>query len=280
MRKHACSLVFILAGCFVGYISPAAAKESGKATPMKASAAKKPIVMRPADIMVVEAQIVGGSLLKRAEWPATLNFALNAGNVCTATLIGPRVVLTAAHCLDDGAKATVELANRNIAIECNHHPDYDKVSLEADIALCHATNDIPFNAFERVSFEPVGKNEGRLFLLGYGCTDVHTLKGGGRLYGGYSSIASITDAHVVTERGPGSVQICPGDSGGAAFKLLVSEQHQGARYIIGVNSGYSIDKKELSYIARLSTYKPFVTEWLNAHSATICDKDSVDLFCR
>jgi len=268
-----------IGACVLGCVSTAPVEATD--APVKASAAKSSIVMRPAETVSVESVIVGGALLKPEQWPATLNFALDEVKVCTATLIGPRVVLTAAHCLDDGASATVVMAGQSVNIECAHHPDYDDVTLEADVALCHATErDIPFDAFERVSFDAVTKTDGRLFLLGYGCRDIQTQLGGGRLYGGYSTISGITDAHVITERGQGSVMICPGDSGGAAFKPLQPGKQDGARYVIGVNSGYSTERKDLSYMARLSTYKPFVDEWLSDNSATICTVDSTDNHCR
>ena len=55
---------------------------------------------------VAEPFVIGGKKVKPADFPSSFYVKL-AGSRCTATLIGPKVLLTAAHCV--GANRTVKM---------------------------------------------------------------------------------------------------------------------------------------------------------------------------
>src|SRR5262245_51819402 len=60
-------------------------------------------------------------------WPATFSFGQGKEDFCTATAIGSRVILTAAHCLPDRASLDpihVTLSGSPVVITCTPHPDY------------------------------------------------------------------------------------------------------------------------------------------------------------
>jgi hypothetical protein len=68
------------------------------------------------------------------KWMAS--FYSGSGNFeCTSTLIGPQTLLTAAHCVGNGKKASIVLAGKTYSGPCTQHTDYPG-DASADYALC------------------------------------------------------------------------------------------------------------------------------------------------
>src|SRR5688572_32627636 len=61
-----------------------------------------------------QVQIIGGRKADPAQWPATFVFANPAGGGCTSTAVGEHTIITAAHCIPNGATGVVEVGNRRI----------------------------------------------------------------------------------------------------------------------------------------------------------------------
>jgi len=79
-----------------------------------------------------------GIVAKSAEWPASLyaTFTVPGGTAaCTAALIGPQVMLTAAHCVPPSGKVTIRFNNRSYETKCTQHSRYGS-DASADFALC------------------------------------------------------------------------------------------------------------------------------------------------
>lgn len=196
-------------------------------------------------------------------WPATRIF-LTPGGGCTATVVGARVVLTAAHCVADGEAGTVELPGGPAPITCDHHPGYRLGNVSTDFALCHASADFSGFAFENVSASLAHARPGApVTLLGYGCVEPG---GFDRSFGVlHSGVATVTagpfgdNAYTVTQ---GGAALCFGDSGGAAYYTTV--QTLDSRVVIGVNSRGDINT--LSYLS--STATPTFVEWALGWAAT------------
>src|SRR5262249_9730269 len=68
-------------------------------------------------------EILNGRPAERSAWPVTLQFQ-SAGAYCTGTIVGDQVLLTAAHCVDNGAKARVLFNNAWTDVTCVHHSSY------------------------------------------------------------------------------------------------------------------------------------------------------------
>ena len=58
----------------------------------------------PAEVAATQEAVVGGQSVTACQWPSTVS--VNGWGSCTGTLIHPRVITTAAHCLN-GNKATI-----------------------------------------------------------------------------------------------------------------------------------------------------------------------------
>lgn len=222
------------------------------------------------------------------QWPATLKYYAPNGRdfICTATLVGERVVLTAAHCLLEDGLAEVRVRGLSpVEITCSRHPSYQHAGLQADIALCQTAVPIhPTFSFENLDLRitRVRKNS-ELFLLGFGCRDVNRPGDPqlvGQLYGGRSTVFALSvepGGHFQTR---GGVVICPGDSGGSAYLLGDRSSPSGPRSIVGINSGYVADTK-VSYITSMTAIvADFVRDWAEDNSVAICGVHNDARNCR
>jgi hypothetical protein len=173
-------------------------------------------VFRPPPLTKVSEQILGGAKASLADWPAT--FVLDHAKLgpCTATVVGPRTVVTAAHCVNDGESGV--FGNAKIPITCwSHERYYAQDENPWDIALCLADGDIKIDngkPFERLAPSALSGAE-PITLLGYGCTRVNGSKG--VLYQGDSAVDTPPEAAAPFFQTSGGAAVCAGDSGGGAF---------------------------------------------------------------
>lgn len=186
-----------------------------------------------------------------ANWVAT-RILDDRSRLCTATLIGPRVLLTAAHCILAGNRFILELDKKPFELACERHPAYAERGFRAqfDYGLCRAAEDFPRTITTPPSKFKLGeKPEGQIvdlkfdrlsldrrhavpdsrdinsrwpLLSGYGCSDRQASKPDGRLRAGYARITFYGDLRLVTgsPQRDDSAIICQGDSGGAAYRLI------------------------------------------------------------
>ena len=241
-------------------------------------------------------QVTGEITLQRTDlWTATLKFGRkNSSETCTATVVGPRVILTAAHCIADKAKGYVTVGSAKIGLTCHHHEEYTRCedttpgacpagkTTSADYALCLADSDVPVTAYETIDNGSAGLAPSRPALItGYGCT-TSSNKTYGKLYQGPTKIKAMPsnkdgwDKYYVTTQDRSAV--CSGDSGGATY--LYSGNADVGRTLACVNSRSWNDKDEPSWLS--CTYHPvfqtWAKKWKTAHStadfqALICGMD-------
>ena len=208
--------------------------------------------------ITVQISIIRGRPANPPEWPATLVMCTSDGKYCTITVVGIRVVLTAAHCFDQvrpagGGPITGMLrlpSGSAISITCTTHPDYKpfdrkvfdtnghkmKVEWSADVAVCKASSDLPVPVAERLAPPSNCPKPGsNIILVGYGCT---LPNGGGAaetLYVGPASIEGVEEKtffiHTKRKARGGEAALCDGDSGGASF-----DKEGRSRGVCGINS--------------------------------------------
>lgn len=238
------------------------------------------LVMSPPEgLAEADVQILGGRKVAdpEATWPATLKFNGGAGP-CTATAIGPHVVLTAAHCVlpNQTGKITVGTVNPfSTTISCQHHPDYDE-DVKLDVALCHATAAIRLpganSAYETVRISEPPRPDTPVVLLGYGCRQELGYGPAGVLFEGDNKIFRITtgDPWIETR---GGVAVCSGDSGGGAFVPTGTLR----RWMFGVNSqGDLLTRSMITSLADPKVAK-FLKDWRrDGRDVKICGIDEMD----
>lgn len=213
------------------------------------------------NIEYFDPNLIGGEVADPKDWPASPW----VGN-CSSTLIGERVLLTAAHCVGNGRAKSFTIENRRYEGLCTHHPEY-RGNSTADWALCHLTTPVEGVKFEVVAtISEVQCTNGKQFLwTGYGCT-----RWGSRIDGKFRTgrvpairCPSRTNYDTVTR---GSVALCSGDSGGGGYVVAAD----GTRKVVGVNS--RSNTTDTSYVSStyVQTFQDWAVQWANTKGAKIC----------
>lgn len=197
--------------------------------------------------------VTGGALTSDRRFEAVLSYQIQArenGNLCTATVIGPRHLLTAAHCVDDIDPKTFMrflLADfpKNVQLELDKKngvrfgdtrlkvylfDDWKgSVARGMDVAIIELHSNLNVKPM-RISTTPVQAGE-RLLFAGYGC-DQETKELRTNLKIGMATRSSLRANTFATRSSP--TKICKGDSGGPFMRVAAD----GELEIVGVTSFY------------------------------------------
>lgn len=150
--------------------------------------------------------------------------------VCTGTIIGPRAILSAAHCVTSKAEgAHIFYLGKKYLVKFLSSA---KKAIGHDLALAITSIDIKGARFARLG---QGLAHGKqITMAGFGCTK----KGGqpGALHVGKSKVVGMDDDHILSALPNGSV-LCEGDSGGPSFV-----EGDGGRQLVAVSSLSDIAK--------------------------------------
>lgn len=202
--------------------------------------------------------LIGGKIVDKTKYPGIIR--ISAGGGCTAAVVGPNVVLTAAHCVSNGGKISFKHDGKSYLSEgCSHHPGY-KSNQTKDFALCKvAAVKAPWITVN--TDHNLVKVGDKLVLSGYGCTN----KGGGGGNDGYlrmgeASVKKVPSASNFDIVSTGVAALCFGDSGGPAFKGDV---------LVGVNSRGNIE--DTSYVSAVHMADgDYMLPWAKAQGVEIC----------
>lgn len=247
-----------------------------------------------------EPMIVNGQPADPQEYPASYRSESN-GKSCTWFLVGPNVLLGAAHCVA-GETETTPIANVKFETSIGEHTSICSISdgywkdKSQDWALCRVTPQTPrpVSTIGTAGYEVVNQRSEvltalpKLEISGFGC-----LAQGGPVLSNYQ----IGSARVVTPPPkarvfgspnvtPNAVKIrqspsilCAGDSGGPAF--FYQKPGRVLRVVVGTNSSTAIEAG-VSYLSSLSTPTAisFLKAWSRDHSVKICGVDKDAIGCR
>jgi secreted trypsin-like serine protease len=161
--------------------------------------------------------------------PAVVNVRTSVGS-CTGTLIAPRYVLTARHCVREGGRVSVSWRSRagdGPRTDARIHLPPESNGLADDIAVLELA--------EPSSVTPIAPNlDGRAIdrlseirVVGYGLTGTNRSDSGIRRSG--TARAVVSRSFVESVRGTGGT--CYGDSGGPALAMI-----DGRERVVGVTS--------------------------------------------
>lgn len=236
-----------------------------------------------ADLQVFELKIAG--------------LPTGSGN-CSATLIGARTLLTAAHCVDPrrfGASSLVILATNKTdsatataadfikVVETRFHPAWTSLSVDNDIAVALLEKEpgVAPKAWNAVSVTSFGGKP--LRVVGYGMTG--PADGGEGIKREVNLTFRQLTASQILIGDQASKGICSGDSGGPSFHLF----SDGVERVVGVHSTSSLAESCLDGTdQRVDFHAAFIRGWLMEKEPPACWDDgrcvavgcaSVDLDC-
>lgn len=182
-------------------------------------------------------KIIGGREVFWSDFPEVALLKNPARGQCTATVVGPEVVLTAGHCARDGETVSIQFrGGKQLAATCTDSPLIAQ-GKDHDLSLCKLERRVELETFPLLT-GGVFKTS-LVSTLGFGCTNRDRTGGNdGKLRMATVRIVAEPDESIgkFDLVGRSSVAaICPGDSGGPVIKF--SRSPRGERHeIVGVNS--------------------------------------------
>jgi secreted trypsin-like serine protease len=198
------------------------------------------------------------------------------GSLCTATVISPTVLVTAAHCVSPdevgpGAQFVVLLGNnldsssvQALAVaDTTYDTAFDPNSLDGghDIGLVRLAKPttltpIPFNRDD-----PSGLAGGTVRLVGYGVNSGKAQTGAGQKRTVKATLDSVDS--LLLHIGDSRHETCQGDSGGPALATI-----GGVETIVGVTSWGLVGCTGGGYDTRVDLYTDLIDQYLAASSPT------------
>ncbi len=189
-----------------------------------------------------------------------------ADHKCTATIVGPRTLLTAAHCIDVAPDTWFEFKGQKYTAFFYQSPLYIS-SMDDDMA-------IGFTEKDMVGANPatVGhaiREKANVRFFGYGCDSIAGTGIGVLRFG--DSIIQVIGSDVngynftTHENGESGAMICNGDSGGPNFLV-----ENGQLFLVGINR--STDFAGESDFTNLThpASREFIEKTIEEHGAKVC----------
>jgi secreted trypsin-like serine protease len=217
--------------------------------------------------------IVNGT--ETSDWPATGMMMVQGQVGCTGTVVAPRKVLTAGHCIQGQSPWDMSFAfgasDGQIegwiqVVDAVAHPDYDDQSLSNDIAVLTLAEDAPVAPVEMNPSMDASWIGETVTLVGYGVTDGPSQVG----IGTKREVDVVIDDVQPTTLGYTTTNgqtACNGDSGGPAYAMP-----NGALVMAGITSYGDEACKEYGVYTRVDTFLP----WIEGELAKPAPADPAD----
>jgi len=217
--------------------------------------------------------LINGVEVDISKWKYVVKVTIgNSG--CSATLVGPKVALTAAHCGATGATVAFKIGTKSFTGKIERSSLYP--AQDHDVAVIILDQEA--TAAEVGLFAVVGgvaTTGTEYYLQGYGCTQPGGGGGSdGKLRGGKARMTGESGFDMVSG-GAGQAALCFGDSGGPLF---ISDDNT-KPVILSINSKGNIRDK--NYNARLDKResKDFLTAMTTKYSVKICGINGDQALC-
>ncbi len=177
-----------------------------------------------------------------------------SGSLCTATLIGKKTVLTAAHCVSPGASHTFTTDDgvKHLSAKVVRHPSYNSYQITNDVAVIilqtePAVAPMPINITAPSSGLEVT-------IVGFGKTSEYSEDAGVKRMA-KNKIASVNSTQFSIAGSSTLGNLCNGDSGGPSYAIV-----NGVEVDIGVHSTKSGACGSGSTDMRVDAYADWITQ--------------------
>lgn len=225
----------------------------------------------------LQSTLIGGRYVKQGEFPEVV-YISNGRAKCTASLIGSRALLTAAHCTsEDGEvhpvsqeKEAYQFIHKQIIYRATCTISDKYASEDHDVALCLVNRDVDVKLASVVGLGEGPALQDVVTHVGYGC--VRPGGGGGndgRLKTGEAVVTELSSGagrHWWWSEGDG---LCYGDSGGPGYKRLKDPKNE-HHWVMGVNSRGDIRSVNLLTDLSSKASQEFMKKWARDNNAEIC----------
>ena len=207
--------------------------------------------------------LIRGKVAKEGEYPHIVRITSNSGAGCTAAVVGPNAILTAAHCVNNGGTVTFrhfKMGSARLKSEpCQHHPGY-RANQTKDFALCKVNTSMPEPwASINTDHDFVKKND-EIILTGYGCVKSNGSGADGLLRIGTATVTRLPSNNNFDIVSSSGSALCYGDSGGPAFKN---------GRLISVNSRGNIRDTNYCSATHMAD-QSFMLPWSQSKGAALC----------
>lgn len=221
--------------------------------------------------------LIGGKITPKEAYPEVV-YISDGGGRCSATIVGPQVILTAAHCVNDSGEIRpagfrplmVNVEDQEFDALCKQAPLYRDNIQDHDMALCKIDRVLP-GPYATIS--SVGPELGEeVIVMGYGCIGVDSAgraRGGndGLLRAGVAPVTDLPSTGYHWYETVGRSALCFGDSGGPSFlKFEPGAPHM----IVGVNSRGDMHSSSLMTALWTTASRKFFRSFTKETRTKIC----------
>lgn len=220
-------------------------------------------------LLQIQPMIIRGTAVPKDAWQQVvyLKTVLPHGGTgeCSAFVVGPRTLLTVAHCGSDGLAASFSHRGKTYSGVVYQSPSF--AALEHDLAVVVTTQ--PITDVEPVTVLGEGIIGDELTILGYGCTSLSAATSG-HLNLGKSVLFGREEVFLVSKMSGGAAT-CPGDSGGPALM-----EFGGKLRAVGVNSKGDLESINFHVDLQHAESQKFLRSVVQDHGVSICGVDGLD----
>ena len=176
--------------------------------------------------------------------------------ICSGTVIGRRLVVTAAHCVTGDVQVNVGDETLSVAF-ARVHPEFDESTMDHDIALLVLAEDAKVDAMPVASAAP---SEGeRVRFVGFGRVKQNGESKGRRA--GFVKVDAIEGKQFKTVPDPATA--CGRDSGGAVLD-------ESGTQLVGVISAGDAKCEKFAFATRLDVHQSFIDGTLSGMESSGC----------